>query len=143
MPRREVFRSAVPAGCFWSANANGSFFSASGSGNGNGTVTYSVLNNNGANRVGTISVGNQTFTINQAGRNCTYTITPTQINAPRSGLSGTININTQAGCTYFISRNQTLDHRSGRFWNRAGKSSVYHFRANRSANQIGRDSDFP
>ncbi|MEO6589673.1 MAG: FG-GAP-like repeat-containing protein [Pyrinomonadaceae bacterium] len=101
------FTVSGAAGCFWSARADGYFLSASGSGNGSGTVTYSVMNNNGADRTGTISIGNQTFTVNQAGRNCTYTITPTQINAPRNGLNGTININTQAGCSYFITRNQT------------------------------------
>ena len=100
------FTVSAPTGCFWSAQSNGYFISANGSGNGNGTVNYSVQNNNGADRIGIIKIGNQTFTVNQAGLNCTYTITPTRISAPRGGMNGAININTQPGCTWFVNRNQ-------------------------------------
>lgn len=102
-----TFSVTASAGCSWSARSNSSFISATGSGTGNGTVSYSVQNNNGANRVGTVSIGNQTFTVNQAGLNCTYSVTPIHIYAPRSGLNGSITISTQAGCTWFLSRNQT------------------------------------
>ena len=57
-----------PGGCSWTAlsNANWITISAGGSGNGNGQVSYQVSPSN-SSRTGTITVANQTFTVNQAG----------------------------------------------------------------------------
>jgi hypothetical protein len=99
------FQVITPAGCPWTVQNNTSIISASGSGAGSGTVNYSVEQNNGVARTATLNVGGQPFTINQAGLNCTYGITPTLINVPRQGTSGEITVNTQAGCTWFIDRN--------------------------------------
>jgi hypothetical protein len=56
------------AGCSWRASTTTSWLSISAgfSGNGNGTVSYSVGTNSGAARSGTLIIGGQTFTINQA-----------------------------------------------------------------------------
>ncbi len=56
-------------GCSWTASSNASFLTitAGSSGNGNGTVTYSIAANSGSARVGTLTIGGQTFTVNQAG----------------------------------------------------------------------------
>ena len=56
------------AGCTWTAVANDSWITivSGASGSGNGTVTFSLLANNGStDRVGTITIAGQTFTINQ------------------------------------------------------------------------------
>jgi len=104
------FSVTAEQGCFWSAQAVGYFLSASGSSNGSGTVNFSAFNNNAMDRSGTIRVfdpvSSQTFTVNQTGRNCTYSVSPTQLNPPASGASGIYTINTQPGCTWVLNRNQ-------------------------------------
>lgn len=62
------FTVTAPAGCPWTATANDGWLAVtSGSpGSGNGTVNYSVAANSGAQRIGTISAGGQTFTVTQA-----------------------------------------------------------------------------
>ncbi len=55
-------------GCLWTAAASNSWITiTSGSGSGGGTVSFSIRANSGAIRSGTIVVGGQTFTVNQAG----------------------------------------------------------------------------
>jgi hypothetical protein len=66
-------RVRVAAGndCAWSATSNASWISITGgaTGIGRGAVTYSTSRNFGANpRTGTIAVGDQVFTLTQAGR---------------------------------------------------------------------------
>jgi len=100
------FSIIAPAGCPWTVQSNSAFVSSDGSGTGNGTITYNIAHNNGAARVETISVGGQTFTINQEGLNCTYAVTPIQINVGRSETNGTVTVNTQPGCTWMATRNQ-------------------------------------
>ncbi len=59
-------------GCAWTAVSNDSWISVTGgsSGNGNGTVDYTVDPNPDANqRVGTITIADQTFTVTQSGAN--------------------------------------------------------------------------
>lgn len=63
------------AGCAWTASTNAAWISlqtGSESGNGNGSIGYSVaLNTSAAARNGTITIGGQTFTVNQAGAGAT------------------------------------------------------------------------
>ena len=56
-------------GCLWSATSNNSWINVTSgsSGSGNGTVNYSVAMNFGANRFGTITIADQTFTVFQSG----------------------------------------------------------------------------
>jgi hypothetical protein len=55
--------------CFWTATSNTSWVTITSgtSGNGNGTVSYSVAANTGGFRTGTLTIGGQTFTVNQSG----------------------------------------------------------------------------
>ncbi|MEZ5351925.1 MAG: BACON domain-containing carbohydrate-binding protein [Bryobacteraceae bacterium] len=56
-----------PGGCPWTAVSNAGWITvtAGASGAGNGTVNFSVAGNGGAQRVGTISIAGQTFTVTQ------------------------------------------------------------------------------
>lgn len=60
------FNVATSNGCSWAATSNASWITTTSSGNGNGTANYAVAANCGAARVGTISIADKTFTINQA-----------------------------------------------------------------------------
>ncbi|HEV2471687.1 MAG TPA: BACON domain-containing protein, partial [Chthonomonadales bacterium] len=68
--------SAVGSSCLWTAISNDSWIVVvSGrSGQGNGSVSYLVDANAGANRTGTITAAQQTFTITQS--SCGYSIYP-------------------------------------------------------------------
>jgi putative transposon-encoded protein len=99
------FQLTAPAGCPWTVQTNDGFINASGSGTGSATINYSTSQNNGEARVGTIQVGGQTFTINQAGLGCTFNITPTQMSVPRLESVRTITINTQPGCPWSAGTN--------------------------------------
>jgi hypothetical protein len=74
------------SGCAWSAISNNpSWISINTNGNGGGTVTYTVAANTGAERIGTITIAGQTFTITQAGNgSVTPTPTPTPTSTPSS-----------------------------------------------------------
>ncbi len=62
------FNVISSAGCSWSVTNNSSFITVTGggTGSGNGTVSYSIPANTGAARSGTLTIGGQTFTVNQA-----------------------------------------------------------------------------
>jgi hypothetical protein len=62
------FAVTAPAGCNWTASSTATFLTitSGASGNGNGTVNFSVTANNGLQRSGSIVVGTQVFTVNQA-----------------------------------------------------------------------------
>jgi uncharacterized protein (TIGR03437 family) len=59
------------AACSWTAVSNASWLAitSSPSGSGNGTVTFGVAANSGAARNGTLTIGGQTFTVQQAAVN--------------------------------------------------------------------------
>jgi|GEM_PF-1113600 len=104
------FSVSAPQGCFWSASAEGYFLSASGWANGSGTVNYTASHFNGVQRSGVIRVRDTTatsttgrnFTVNQTGLNCTYSVGPIVHDAPATGYTGTVSINTQSGCTWYL-----------------------------------------
>jgi hypothetical protein len=60
--------TASGGGCPWTASSNVPWLAitAGSSGTGSGTVTYSIAANTGAPRSGTLTIGGQTFTVNQA-----------------------------------------------------------------------------
>ena len=94
-PTNEIFISSASTGfftvttasnCPWTATSNVSWLGTNSHGTGSGTVNFSVAENTGNVRTGTISVANQTFTVFQSagnGNGCpSTTITPGQtINA--------------------------------------------------------------
>jgi len=132
----QTFTIDTPAGCFWSAQANHWFLSTNNSGTGPATITYTVAANNGADRTGTITVAGLTFTVNQPGLNCTFSVSPTNIYTNRADQNGTIAVTTQPGCFWSASRSD--------FWmemeNTAGNGSgtiSYRLYANNSGTRTG------
>ena len=57
------------SGCAWTATSNDSWIhiTSGSSGTGSGTVNYSVDENTGSARTGTITIANETFTVTQSG----------------------------------------------------------------------------
>ncbi len=88
------------ASCPWTAVSNNSWITVNtASGTGNGSISYTVQPNTGAARTGTITVGGQTYTINQAS-GCSYSLTPTSISLDGGSGSGSFAVATQEGCSY-------------------------------------------
>jgi hypothetical protein len=90
------------SGCGWTAASQVPWISVvqGATGSGNGPVQLSIAANTGAQRVGTVTIAGQTFTVTQAAAACSYTINPTT--QPVSLLGGTfsVEITTQAWCTW-------------------------------------------
>jgi hypothetical protein len=91
----------TPAGCSWSAKSNAPWIAiASGqTGSGNGTVQLVVSANTGAQRTGTVTIADQTFTIVQ-GSGCSATVSPDTIAQPAVAGTQNVTITTDAACAW-------------------------------------------
>ncbi len=98
--------SAAASDCQWAANSNVSWITitSTANGSGNGTVSYSVGANTGPARSGTITVGSQTFTINQSA-GCVFTLSSASQGFGASGGSGTVGVTCGGGCTWQATSN--------------------------------------
>jgi len=95
------FTVNAPAGCSWIAYYNDWWiWTTNDPRTGTTNVVYVVQPNNGADRTGTITVAGNTFTVRQPGRNCTYSVSPTDIRVSPAGQYGTLSVTTQPGCTW-------------------------------------------
>jgi len=100
---------SAAAGCAWTATTAASWITITGgaSGTGNGSVTFSVTANTGSARIGTISIGNQTLTVNQAG-SCSTSIAPPSQSAPATaGAIASVTVTAPAGCNWTASSSQS------------------------------------
>lgn len=106
-------------GCAWTATSNASWITivSGASGTGSGAVSFSVATNSGAARSGTLTVGGQTITVNQAGvsaATCAYTLAPpSQSVAAGGGAATAINVTTGPTCTWSASTAATWLHFAG------------------------------
>jgi hypothetical protein len=84
-----TFNVTTPTGCTWTATTAASWITfTQSSGNGNGAVNFTVAANAGVARTATISVGGQTFTVNQSA-NAAPTITPASALLRQQGATAT------------------------------------------------------
>jgi hypothetical protein len=98
---------STTASCSWSATTAATWIAitAGTSGTGNGKVAMTIAPNVGGARTGTVTIGGQTFTVNQAsalpGPGCTYSINPTSRTTDDDGANDQkIDVNTQSGCAW-------------------------------------------
>ena len=90
-------------GCAWTAVANVSWLTitAGTSGTGSGTVSFNVAANvNTTTRSGTLTIGGQTFTVNQAAAPCIYSVAPTSAHFTETAQSATVAVTAGAGCVW-------------------------------------------
>ncbi|GEM_PF-1254915 len=118
LPETGTLTITAPANCPWTATSNDGWIriTSGNSGQGNGTITYSVAGNTefvmispyipSKNRNGTLTIAEQTVTINQKGEaDCTYTITPTTASHSANSETGTLTITAPTGCNWYASSN--------------------------------------
>jgi hypothetical protein len=97
-------------GCAWTGVSNASWLTVTGgaTGTGSGTVTYSAAANMGAQRVGTLTIGSNTFTVTQTATACTPTISPTTASiASGADDTGAVTVTAASGCTWTATSNAT------------------------------------
>ena len=97
------FTVTAGTNCSWTATSNNADWltiTSAPNGTGNGSVTFSVAANpNAQQRVGTIAVNGQTFTVTQAAlQPCTFSFNPATLTVPASGGPGTFAVQTTANC---------------------------------------------
>ena len=95
------------AGCTWTATSNAPWLTitSGASSTGGGTVGFSATANTGAQRMGTLTIAGQTFTVTQS-QACAYTINPTSQTAPAGGGAGTaIAVSAANGCAWAATSN--------------------------------------
>lgn len=102
----------LSAGCPWTASSLVPWIALTmpASGNGNGSVGFTVAANTAtAGRIGSVTIGGATFTVNQAGSSgstCTTSINPTSQSVGAAGGAGTaVTVSAGAGCTWSASSN--------------------------------------
>jgi hypothetical protein len=103
----EMTSATVTTGdtCVWSAASGAPWIlvSAGSSGSGSGMVTMTIAANSGAQRIATVTIAGQSFTVTQAPGSCTYTVTPATLTIPATGLSSSFSVATAAGCSWATS----------------------------------------
>ena len=87
--------------CNWQAVSNDTWITITfSSGCCNGSVHYEVAANSGAARTGTMTIAGQTFTVDQAGAPCSFSVLPTSNSFNAAGGNNSFNVTTQAGCNW-------------------------------------------
>ena len=98
------------SGCSWTAASNVPWITitSGGSGSGNGTVNFSVAANTGGSpRTGTMTIAEQTFTVNQDGGSCSYIIAPMTGSFLASGGVGSVSVIGDPGCSWTVVSNSS------------------------------------
>lgn len=75
------------ADCAWAATTADPWIAITGGASsvGPGNVSFSVTANTGAQRIGRLTIANQTYTVTQAPANCSYGVSTTVASAPNAG----------------------------------------------------------
>jgi hypothetical protein len=114
--------------CYWAASSsdpswiNTGYFSY---GNGNGTAYYTVYQNNtGSSRTGTITIGDQVFTINQSA--CGYSLSPSSVSYGGGQTNSTIAVTASGSCYWAASSSDPSWINTGYFSYGNGNGIAYY-----------------
>ncbi len=93
--------------CSWTAVSNAAWITidSGSSDQGKGKVVYDVASNPGQARQGTMTVAGHTFTVNQDGQPCSYSISPNSQSFTAIGGAGSVSVSTQSGCAWTATSN--------------------------------------
>lgn len=118
-PADKTFNNAAGSGsisvtasandCSWSVSVSDPWITISSGdgGSGNGTVEYAiVVNTNSAPRQGTVTIANKTFSINQTGVDCAYSLSSPSQEFTDAGGNGSVDVTASAGdCAWTATSN--------------------------------------
>lgn len=91
--------------CAWTAVSNSSWIliSDGSSGSGGGTVSLVVLDNASVEaRVGSVTIGDETLSVNQSGEDCDYSVDPTSFSICPDGDTFEIDVTATDGCSWSL-----------------------------------------
>ncbi|MCP4250938.1 MAG: BACON domain-containing protein, partial [bacterium] len=129
----------APFGCAWTATSHAGWITVTGgaSGDGSGTVTYALsANPSTSQRVGTMTIAGETFTVTQEGIVCAYSIEPTSRMHPPSAASGqTVSVTAPAGCPWTAASNDGWITVTGGSSGNGNGTVTYSISENASASQ--------
>ncbi|MBS1808231.1 MAG: BACON domain-containing protein [Acidobacteria bacterium] len=94
---RNVNISASNGACSWTAVSNDSWITliSSPTGTGSSTFSFSIAANNSLSaRTGTLTIAGQTYTVNQAGVSCTYTLSNNSFSTSAAATTKTVTLTT-------------------------------------------------
>ncbi len=95
------FTVTTTTGCRWTATTTTTWIHLPNTtGVGNSTLNFTFDANTGAARTGTISIEGKTFTLNQEGQPCTYTISPPDVTNSATANTGAISVTSPTGCAW-------------------------------------------
>jgi YVTN family beta-propeller protein len=129
----------APSGCSWTAVSNQGWTQVTGgaSGNGNGTVNYSVNANNSANSLsGTLTIAGQTYTVNESGVSCTFSLSATSASFNSTGGTGSVNVTAPVGCSWTAVSNQAWTQVTGGASGSGNGTVNFSVNANNGVNSI-------
>ena len=94
------FDVATGSLCTWTAASTAAWLSVTrgSSGTGNGRVGFTAAANTGAARIGTMSVAGETVSVSQPAAACSYTVSPSTVNATASGGAASVSLDTAPAC---------------------------------------------
>ncbi|HEY4596789.1 MAG TPA: BACON domain-containing carbohydrate-binding protein, partial [Thermoanaerobaculia bacterium] len=101
----------APLGCGWTGASNAAWIVLTGGngqivGSGGATIGFTVAANTGTlPRTGTLTLAGQTFTVNQSGAPCTYSISPTSQSLGSGAGSGSVSVTAGTGCSWTAASN--------------------------------------
>jgi hypothetical protein len=91
--------------CQWTAVSNDSWIlvASGASGSGDGEIEVYVVDNPSVTpRSGTVTIGDQTLTVNQQGVQCLYGLTPSTVTACPDGRSFIVDVGATDGCSWTV-----------------------------------------
>ena len=88
--------------CAWTPASTVAWITITSSGmSGLGSFSFSVAaNGTGSPRTGTMIVAGQIVTVTQSTGSCTYSVSPTSVSAPMTGLNGSVSVTTGSSCAW-------------------------------------------
>lgn len=102
--------TAASGPCPWTAVSNATWIliAAGSSGTGGGLVFLDVLENPSIEpRTGTVSIGGQTFTVEQTGQACSYEVSPASFDVCPDGQTFDIAVTATDGCSWSLTPQQS------------------------------------
>ena len=100
--------------CVWTATSNIGWLTITGGGSGigNGMVSYTIADNSGncTNRIGTLTIAGQIFTVTQATGSGSYMVAVASTNVSGSSDSGSVTVTAGVGCAWSASSNTNWLH---------------------------------
>jgi hypothetical protein len=92
------------SGCSWPVTSNAAWLTAGAGGIGPGTLNFSATANAGIARIGTLTIGDRTFTVTQAAASaapqCAYTLDPPARSLTAAAQSTFVRVQTSSGCSW-------------------------------------------